>query len=648
MLSTRGLFVAIICAFVSLTTLAFGQTGGAVINEAGVSVKLITVRDCSIYDRPDLTDSDKAPCRIFTYWYALPPDRTAPSRHEKDLESITENGFYRVAAGDTEGEYKGWIHSNDVIEWHHRQAVRFSPRRSRDLAYFFPAQEDAVAWATNGDTKAATHREPESTGGQLVLMPILDTDRVEIDGVEMQLFEIAFVSGSTDGESEGARPTKTDVLEGTTVDIVFVVDTTESMRESIAKVLRSIEQVAETLASDDAMRTRLRFGLVGFRDRVEDMSDYYLTKTFCTLDEGSDHALFIERLKNVNTPTGRHRDDYAEDVLAGIEHALRDEMGWNPYAWKNIIIVSDSSIKEPEHTHPESRRSDGGRTITGMVARIQPGAGTAEELLSSGHVISAVAVRHPGSPDDYPLADKQFRELTAGRAYEGHLMRVRGGSDPEDFSDILSTRILKLVENFERSVLHGETVKGDAIPYPVLDLLRELGDADSTGTASTGADGMGFSNCYCAEFNSVGDRVFVPHVFVRRGQLLQFNSMLEYLEGALEDAGEPGHKDVATILRSLQVVSTSLNLAEPVTADMELEKLLKLLLGFPLKTPIFKISISDLASMSQTDYDDWLRNVRGCHETLASLLENRNIWWKLHPTVREREMHAFIELADLP
>ncbi|MFH1688771.1 MAG: vWA domain-containing protein [Candidatus Eisenbacteria bacterium] len=616
------------------------------INDAGTSVKLITVRDCRIYDRPDSTESDTAPCEVFRYWYVLPPDRTAPSRALKDLDSITLNGFYRVAAGDTEGEFKGWIHKSDAIEWHHRQAVRFSPRRARDLAYFFPAPEDAVAWATNGEAKTATHREPESTGGQLVLMPLLDADPIGINGAEMELFKVAFVWGHTG--SEAPLPTKSVVLEETTVDIVFVLDTTESMGPSIAKVLRSIEQVAETLASDDTMRPRLRLGLVGYRDTVGDMTDYYLTKTFCTLEEGSDHRLFIERLKGAVTPTGSHRDDYAEDVLAGIDHALGEHMKWNPYAWKNIIVVSDSSIKEPDHPHPESRHNAGSRTIAGLLSKVQPGSGAVEELLSSGHVISSVCVRHPDSPDDYNAADRQFRELTTGRSYEGQLMRVRGGSDPEDFSDILSRRVLKLVENFERGVLHGEPVKEEDWPLPVLDLLTALGDADSTGAASGKADTMGFASRFCAEFNHNGDRVFIPHVFTRKGQLLQFNSMLEYLEGALEDAGEPGSKDVATILRSLQVVSTSLNLAEPITADMELEKLLKLLLGLPLKTPIFRISISDLASMSQVDYDDWLKSVRGCHDTLESLLENPTIWYRLHPTARDREMHAFIELADLP
>ncbi|MFH1688772.1 MAG: hypothetical protein ABIE42_00865 [Candidatus Eisenbacteria bacterium] len=55
-----------------------------------------------------------------------------------------------------------------------------------------------------------------------------------------------------------------------------------------------------------------------------------------------------------------------------------------------------------------------------------------------------------------------------------------------------------------------------------------------------------------------------------------------------------------------------------------------------------------MASMSLTDYYDWLKSVHGCHVTLESFLEDPTIWYRLHRTARDREMHAFIELADLP
>jgi hypothetical protein len=159
---------------------------------------------------------------------------------------------------------------------------------------------------------------------------------------------------------------------------------------------------------------------------------------------------------------------------------------------------------------------------------------------------------------------------------------------------------------------------------------------------------MRFASRYCTEFDHDGNRLFVPHVFVRKGQLKSFNSMLEFLQGALEDAGEPGHRDVGNILKSLQVITTSLNLSEPITAEMPLERFLQVLLGFPLKTPIFQVTIGDLAAMSQTDYDDWVAGVKSTTETLNSLIENPNIWHKLHPTARDREAHAFVALADLP
>jgi hypothetical protein len=226
---------------------------------------------------------------------------------------------------------------------------------------------------------------------------------------------------------------------------------------------------------------------------------------------------------------------------------------------------------------------------------------------------------------------------------------VRGGGQADDFSDQLAESILTRLENYNVAVIEGQGrvaaepgVEEADFPFPVLDLLESL-----PGEESDAAD-MRFASRYCTEFDADGNRLFVPHVFIRKGQLKSFNSMLEFLQGTLEDAGEPGSRDVGQILRSLQVVSTTLNLAEPIAADMPIDRFLQVILGLPLKTPVFQVSISDLAAMSQTDYDDWVRSVKSHTETIDTLIENPNIWYKLHPTAGEREEHAFVGLADLP
>ncbi|MFH1688769.1 MAG: VWA domain-containing protein [Candidatus Eisenbacteria bacterium] len=591
---------------------------------------------------------------MFRYWYVLPPDRGAPSRKLADLESVTKDGFYRVSAGDTEGEFKGWIHEDDVVEWHHRQALRFAKRTSRDLAHFFPEQEQSERAASTGDVEGASHREPEATEGDLILMPLLDSREIKAADVEMNLFEVAFLSGrpgagATDPTGEGGidvpgidhRLTPNEVRELSTVDIVFVLDTTGSMGPPIAQVRRSISDVVNGLASKQDLREKLRFGLVGYRDS----GDAYVSKIFCTLEEGKDHDHLLSVLGGIDVGGG---GDYPEDVLAGVDRATAAEMKWNPLAWKNIVIVGDSSLKGPSHPMSGFKKNESSRSIPGMKAKLQPSRDT-QALLESGFVVSAVRLKDPEYSADHPIGDRQFTELTTGREYMGLMIPVRGGSSPEDFSGQLTEFILTGMDNFDVAVRKGggrkaaePGTKESYFPYPVLDIIGTLSDDGD------GGDGMRFGSRYCTEFDYEGNRLFVPHVFVRMGQLKSFNSMLEFLQGALEDAGAPGHRDVGNILKSLQIITTSLNLSEPITADMPLEKFLLVLLGFPLKTPIFHVTIGDLAAMSQVDYDDWVNGVRSTTETLDSLTENPNIWHKLHPTARDREAHAFVALADLP
>ena len=654
---------------VSLPSTIEGQAGGAVLNKASVPVKLITTRATRLHAKADV-NSDSSPCPAFKFWYVLPPDKTAPTRQQEDLGELTKNGFYRVASGDSEAEFRGWIAERDAVEWHHRQAVRFSPRQGRDLAHFFESADAAKDAAISGELGAATHREPEATGGELILMPVLEVKEVEVESQEMQLYRMAFMAGHP--ETSEVPPSGSGVKIGgvdglvtservktdSTVDVVFVVDTTQSMQPVINQVRRSIESVVGRLASDDSLRPRLRFGLVGYRDTIPRMADIeYLTKVFCDLEEGKDHQFFLKRLRQV-TEASVSSQGYPEDGLAGIAAAMdTTALKWNPLAWKNIVVVSDASWKNPNHPDADSRRNHGTVTLPAILAKAQPATGL-EANTSAGFMFYAVRVKDPRAKEDHVVGDRQVNQLLAGRIFPGaEPIFAKGGNQPEDFSNRLTAQILKRLANFEMTVVEGQDPSrvssgsnGHSIgmrassadfPWPVLEILKALGPG-------SGASDIKFESRFSTEFDAFGNRVFVPHVFIRKGQLLSFTAMLDFLQQQLEDAGDPGSRDVGTIVKSLQTLSATLNIAEPISADMPVEKFLSVLLGFPIKNPIFQITIGDLAAMSQTDYDDWVKSVKAQKDSLEALTENAHIWKKLHKDSKDRDAHAFVALSDLP
>ncbi len=622
-----------------------------VTDDSGIPIKLITTRSTSLHAE-HYPGSASSPAALFRYWYVLPPEPGMASRRLSHLGSLTRNGFYRVASGLSESDFKGWLAENDVVIWNHRQALRPAAQQGRELVTFYPSRAEALAAARTGDTRAATHREPFSVNG-LLLMPILETDEVQVDDEPNRVFKVAFVSAAGSGSGGAAAaggPTKLTVRAEATVDVVFVVDTTSSMRRPIEQVRASIARVARNLSRRPKLQQRLRFGLVGYRDTLDGVDPgqmEYLTKVICDLRSGADHELFQRRLADM-TLSREASADYAEDVLAGIATAMGDRLGWNPFAWKVIVVIGDSSAKAPDHPELRSRRSANGRTVQSIIDLAE---GTTSGQVVSSYVISAVRIKDPLFLNDHVVGDRQFNQMVAGKSYNGRMISTRGGAAPDDFSRKLTDYLLEAVKNFEQTILLSGGVKppapppgkarSGAYPYPVLDLLRRLPDENTT-------PGERFAARYCTELDADGNRVLIPHLFARRGKLKAFTSYLDFIIGYLEDVGDPGSRDVTELISQLQSLSVALQMDETLTANMELERVLAGILHLPIKTRIFQLSFGELAAMGKPGFQQWIRSVDAVQEMLKGVIEKQQIWFKLHPNAQDRDAHAFVALSDLP
>jgi hypothetical protein len=455
------------------------------------------------------------------------------------------------------------------------------------------------------------------------------------------------------------------VRKSSSVDIVFVVDTTGSMGPPIAQVRNSIAQVSEILAkSKELQAVKLRFGLVGYRDADDPRG--YLTRIFCNLDEGTDFPEFQKRLDDLDCGGG---GDYPEDVLAGIWTAVDlDAMRWNLVGWKQIIVVGDASIKGPDHPDPACRRNAESRTIAQVKARLQAGSGGTQEKLEGNFVASVVHVKLSQASEDHPIAKRQFEDLVAARRYNGIYLDAASG---EDFSAQLSDHILKSVSNFLKTVVKGEdpavspdtasvakdptlaakprkvdAAESSAVsPDPVLDLIREL-PRDSSGR---NANLMSFRSAYCSEYDGAGDLLFETYVFTRRGTLSIYQSILGLLKNSLEDAGPVGNRNVEYVVQTMKTIAATLfSGKETIDKDTPPEVLIQQLMGFPVRTPLLKKPFAEIANMPQADYDDWVRGIEAQVQSLRSLIDNSSIWFALHSGATDREKHAFIPLTDFP
>jgi len=117
----------------------------------------------------------------------------------------------------------------------------------------------------------------------------------------------------------------------TRFDIVYVMDTTGSMEELIDAARNRISEVAAFIQSGEPSPS-VRFGLVAYRDR----GDYYTTMLF---DLDPDVPDMKMRLSQLAAAGG---GDNEEDVVAGLDRAIR-EISWDSEAaLKMIILVGDA------------------------------------------------------------------------------------------------------------------------------------------------------------------------------------------------------------------------------------------------------------------------------------------------------------------
>lgn len=138
---------------------------------------------------------------------------------------------------------------------------------------------------------------------------------------------------------------------GAPVDVVFVIDTTGSMRDDIDAVKKDMRAIIAHLRARNPDHT---IGLTAYRDRGDD----YVSRTMLPLvyDEraidAAIHALTVDG-----------GGDTPEHVYAGLDTALR-ESAWRPHAAHHIILMGDAP--------PHEDYADDPRTFQAVIALAEP------------------------------------------------------------------------------------------------------------------------------------------------------------------------------------------------------------------------------------------------------------------------------------
>lgn len=396
--------------------------------ETQLSLRVLPRPFSHIYAQPQV-DSDtivSANVQAFRPLYVF-------DRKELDLrDAAAPKGWYRV--GQSSVEPTGWMQAQDVMEWRQALLVSYThpggliegrnpvlmfrdAQPLRDLLDSFDMGEQAKAFYQRidagdipGDIISMEPKRFVDITDQFYILPILRWEQTQIMGDDVRLLQLAAAvpsrrgadtladeeyraqAGTDRGSGDGAR------LEDIQVDIVFTIDTTRSMQPFIDMTKDAVSKMVHSFSADTA--ERFRFGLVGFRDDIKTIP--YLEYTARNFTPSLVDGLTLVRLMEEEfraTEVGSL--DYAEEVFAGVDSALRSE--WRKNALKIIILIGDASSHPKGHPQNVTGKDETDLRLEADDARVH---------------ITSVHLKFPPAAEDHPIAEQQFLKLSQVRGLD--------------------------------------------------------------------------------------------------------------------------------------------------------------------------------------------------------------------------------------
>ena len=361
---------------------------------------------------------------------------TRPTPEEIEMES----GWYEVGT-DNRSTVIGWMQAIDVFEWKQTMCLAFTHPEGRQPVLMFdgkkvlgellqmPAEkrrtkaEELYQTIASGKiqpdfpVKSVEPKKAVDISRQFYLLPILNHETIDIDGREGRLLHLAAAAGNSpdareetdirknagylneavSGSTEASAETSRKLL----VDVVWVMDTTVSMRPCIDKTLDVVKVVSRQITQDAEIAESMKFGIWGYRDSADDIPGIGYT-TFNYTPALQPVGPFVETLQKVDV-TRTDSVDYAEDVFSGVDDALR-RTPWDPGAIRIIVLVGDAPGHELGHKWNLSGQNED----------------TLRAMANDGKTyIFALHVKEPKAKKFHEGAETQFLALSRNEGMNG-------------------------------------------------------------------------------------------------------------------------------------------------------------------------------------------------------------------------------------
>ncbi len=353
---------------------------------------------------------------------------TRPTAEDRELEA----GWYEVGS-NSQGKVIGWMQSKDVFEWKQTMCLVYThpegrkpvlmfdtkssikdiiqssdEERAKSVSNYYAAIDDKNI-SKNFAVKSVEPKRAIDIQKEFYLLPILDFEAVDFGNREARVVKLAAVTNAKAGARgnddirkpgtylPGAVAPSTVIskkkLKDLTVDIVWVFDTTVSMRPYIKDTLDVITEASMKMAANQTDNVKLNFGAWGYRDSVGDIPKIgYTTKNYTPELVGIKN--FTNVLLNVKV-TPVDSVDFPEDMFSGIADAMEKTV-WSPKSIKLIILVGDAPSHKVGHKWNLSGQNE--ETLRSLAD-------------DSSIYIASLHLKNPKAKKFHELAETQYRTL---------------------------------------------------------------------------------------------------------------------------------------------------------------------------------------------------------------------------------------------
>lgn len=293
------------------------------------------------YKSPDLQTTN-GEAQKFKIYYVIKeiPGKKLISEFDKIDGSQIENS----------GKIAGWIPDYQLTNWDYRVCLEISSRPEAVNSYqgkpipIYPTIKQLETISDGGYNNlngsiAKWYTEEKRLDPYIMRMPILEN-------LENNLKKVATIGSFKEKKIDPEEIAKilrqiVELQERlNNINIVFVIDGTESMKDYYNSVAKSIKQIIDTKNRNNS-NVKIKFGLIIYRDYKDG------NRTIEIEQITSDDSKIINKLINTECSSSPLDKDLEEAVFNGLVNGL-PRVGMDPNQSNFVVLIGDAGNHDPD------------------------------------------------------------------------------------------------------------------------------------------------------------------------------------------------------------------------------------------------------------------------------------------------------------